>query len=125
MTATRAAARELLVSQPSASHRLAALKRRCGVRLFDRDATCARATAAGNEMVIQAQHVLGHLERVFKRSRRAARSDSSLAMLVFPALNLAMRTSAPTQGSRVTAGRLVLLRSGAAPSATALGHSPP
>ena len=92
-----AAARELLVSQPSASHRLAALERRCGVRLFDRDTTGARATAAGNEMVIQAQHVLSHLERVFERSRSAARSEtisvgtlSSMAMLLFPALHIAM-----------------------------------
>ena len=99
-----AAARELLVSQPSASHRLAALERRCGARLFDRDTTGARATAAGNEMVAQAHHVLGHLERVFERSRSAARAEtisvgtiSSLAMLVFPALHLAMPQVRTTQ----------------------------
>ena len=92
-----AAARELLVSQPSASHRLAALERRCGVRLFDRDTTGARPTAAGKEMVAEAVHILGHLERVFERSRAAAESEaitvgtiSSLAMLVFPALQVAL-----------------------------------
>lgn len=92
-----AAARELLVSQPSASQRLAALERRCGVRLFDRDTTGARPTAAGQEMVAEAAHILGHLERVFERSRTAAESETitvgtihSLAMLVFPALYLAL-----------------------------------
>jgi len=92
-----AAARELLVSQPSASQRLAALERRCGLRLFDRDNSGARPTAAGSAMVKEAQHILGHLERVFERSRSAARSESlsvgtigSLAMLVFPALHVAM-----------------------------------
>ena len=49
-------------SQPSASQRLAALERRAGVELFDRDTTGARPTAAGTEMVANAQHVLGHLE---------------------------------------------------------------
>ncbi len=92
-----AAARELLVSQPSASQRLAALERRCGVRLFDRDNTGARPTAAGQEMVAQAGHILGHLEQVFERSRAAAESATitvgtipSLAMLVFPALHVAL-----------------------------------
>jgi DNA-binding transcriptional LysR family regulator len=92
-----AAARELLVSQPSASQRLAALERRCGVRLFDRDNTGARPTAAGQEMVAEAAHILGHVERVFERSRAAAESESitvgtisSLAMLVFPALHVAL-----------------------------------
>lgn len=92
-----AAARELLVAQPSASSRLAALERRSGVRLFDRDNTGARPTAAGKEMVAQARHILGHLERVFERSRTTAQAETtsvgtiaSLAMLLFPALHLAM-----------------------------------
>jgi DNA-binding transcriptional LysR family regulator len=92
-----AAARELLVSQPSASQRLAALERRCGLRLFDRDNSGARQTAAGKEMVAEAQHILGHLERVFERSRTAAQSETmsvgtipSLAMLLFPALHVAV-----------------------------------
>jgi DNA-binding transcriptional LysR family regulator len=92
-----AAARELLVSQPSASQRLAVLERRCGVQLFDRDNSGARPTAAGSEMVKDARHILGHLEVVFDRTRSAAMSESmsvgtisSLAMLVFPALHVAM-----------------------------------
>ena len=92
-----AAARELLITQPSASQRLAALERRCGVRLFDRDTTGARPTAAGQEMVAVGRHILGHLEQVFERSRAAAESETitvgtipSLAMLVFPALHVAM-----------------------------------
>ena len=92
-----AAARGLLVSQPSASQRLAALERRCGVRLFDRDTTGARPTPAGREMMVQARHILEHLERVFERSRAAAESATitvgtipSLAMLVFPALHVGL-----------------------------------
>jgi DNA-binding transcriptional LysR family regulator len=92
-----AAARELLISQPAASQRLAALERRCGLRLFDRDTTGARPTAAGKEMVAEAVHVLGHLERTFERVRAAAESEtitvgtiSSLAALLFPALHLAL-----------------------------------
>jgi DNA-binding transcriptional LysR family regulator len=101
-----AAARELLIAQPSASQRLAALERRCGVRLFERDTTGARPTAAGDEMVENALHILGHLEQVFERSRAAAQSETisvgtfaSLAMLVFPALHVALphlRTSQVT-----------------------------
>ncbi|HET7734780.1 MAG TPA: LysR family transcriptional regulator [Nocardioidaceae bacterium] len=92
-----AAARELLVAQPSASQRLAALERRCGVRLFERSTTGARPTAAGQAMVAEARHILGHLEGTFSRTRSAARSDStsagtiaSLAMLVFPTLHTAL-----------------------------------
>jgi DNA-binding transcriptional LysR family regulator len=92
-----AAARELLISQPSASQRLAALERRVGVGLFDRDTTGARPTAAGTEMVANAQHILGHLEQIFERSRAASHSESisvgtlsSLAALVFPALHVAL-----------------------------------
>jgi DNA-binding transcriptional LysR family regulator len=92
-----AAARELLVTQPSASQRLRALERRSRVRLFERDTTGARPTIAGREMVAQAVHILGHLEQVFERSRAAAHSESisvgtiaSLAGVLFPALHLAL-----------------------------------
>ena len=57
-------------------------------------------------MVENARHILGHLEQVFERSRAAAHSDTisvgtfaSLAILVFPALHLALphlRTSQVT-----------------------------
>lgn len=92
-----AAARELLVAQPSASQRLAALERRCGVRLFERDTSGARPTAAGKEMVADARHILGHLEQVFERTRAAASAETmsvgtipSLAPLLFPALHVAL-----------------------------------
>src|SRR5918998_374747 len=89
-----AAARELLVSQPAASQRLASLERRLGTRLFDRDTTGARATAAGRELVDQAQHVLDHLDSLVERTLAAARSRTlsiatipSLAGIVFVALD--------------------------------------
>ena len=92
-----AAARELLVSQPSASQRLSVLERRCGARLFERNTTGARPTPAGAEMVSQARHILGHLEGVFERTRGAGQAEtmsvgtiSSLAMLVFPSLHTAL-----------------------------------
>lgn len=92
-----AAARELLIAQPSASQRLAALERRCGARLFERDTRGARPTAAGNEMAADARHILGHLEQVFERTRAATHAETvsvgtipSLAPLVFPALHIAL-----------------------------------
>ncbi|WP_159798518.1 LysR family transcriptional regulator [Puerhibacterium puerhi] len=90
-----AAARELLVSQPSASQRLGALERRLGTRLFDRDTTGARATAAGREVAQQATHVLAHLAALPERALAAARERTlavgtipSLAAVVFAALDL-------------------------------------
>ncbi len=81
------------MTQPSASQRLAAIERSCGVRLFERDTRGARPTPAGREMAAQARHILGHVEAVFGRARDAAQSESlavgtfsSLAMLVFPPL---------------------------------------
>lgn len=89
-----AAARSLQISQPTASERLARLERGVGIRLFDRDTRGARATSAGLEMVNQARHILGHLERAFDsvRSAGAARrlrvgTISSLAEAVLPALD--------------------------------------
>jgi DNA-binding transcriptional LysR family regulator len=90
-----AAARRLQVSQPSASQRLARLERRVGVRLFERDTQGARPTAAGAELVRQAEHVLGHLERAFDAARDASATRalsvgtiSSLVATVLPALVL-------------------------------------
>jgi DNA-binding transcriptional LysR family regulator len=88
-----AAARELLVSQPSASQRLAALERRVGERLFVRDPTGARPTAAGREMAARAGHILQHLSTLMEQTRAAARERPlsvgtfpSLAALLFPAV---------------------------------------
>ncbi|MEV1328464.1 LysR family transcriptional regulator [Micromonospora costi] len=88
-----AAGRELRISQPAASARLAALERRIGERLFDRDTTGARPTPAGRALAAEAGHVLGHLEAIFDRTRAAARGEvlrvgtfPSLAAWLFPAL---------------------------------------
>lgn len=80
-----AAARELLVTQPSASQRLAALERRVGTRLFDRDTTGARATAAGREFCAQAAHILDHLRGIGERSLAAA-SARTLTVGTFPSV---------------------------------------
>lgn len=90
-----AAARELLVSQPSASQRLAALERRVGTTLFDRDTTGARPTAAGREFCDQAAHVLDHLGAIVERTLSAAHSRTvsvgafpSIAGTLFAALDV-------------------------------------
>lgn len=90
-----AAGRELLITQPSASQRLAALERRVGVRLFDRDTTGARPTAAGREFCAQAAHILDHLQGIGERSLAAAQSRtvsvgtfSSLAGTFFAVLDV-------------------------------------
>ncbi|WP_369369672.1 LysR family transcriptional regulator [Promicromonospora sp. Populi] len=90
-----AAARELLVSQPSASQRLSALERRVGVPLFDRDTTGARPTAAGREFCEQAAHVLDHLGAIVERTLSAAQSRTvsvgafpSIAGTLFAALDV-------------------------------------
>jgi len=92
-----AAARELRVSQPSASQRLGRLERRTGLVLFERDTQGARATAAGREMVHQAEHILGHLDRVYDVVRTASAerelhvgSFDSIAHSLFPALDEAL-----------------------------------
>lgn len=61
------AARALHLAQPSASSRLAALERRLGVVLFERDTSGARPTRAGLEMVREGRHILAHLEGVHAR----------------------------------------------------------
>ncbi|HWC20969.1 MAG TPA: LysR family transcriptional regulator [Flexivirga sp.] len=88
------AARNLRISQPSASARLARLERRIGIELFERDTSGARPTTAGAELVRQADHILGHLEGAFGAARAAAShrplvvgSFASLTSLLFPALD--------------------------------------
>src|SRR5690242_3759319 len=66
------AARELRISQPSASQRLARLERLCGARLFERDTRGARPTPAGAELARRADHILSHLEEVYAATRAAA-----------------------------------------------------
>jgi DNA-binding transcriptional LysR family regulator len=92
-----AAARELQVSQPSASQRLSRLERRIRLVLFDRDTQGARPTAAGREMIHQGEHILGHLERVYDVVRTASAERElhigafdSIAGALFPALDEAL-----------------------------------
>ncbi|GAA4208976.1 LysR family transcriptional regulator [Actinocatenispora rupis] len=89
-----AAARALRVSQPAASARLSRLERGVGTRLFERDTTGARPTAAGAELSRQAAHILGHLDRVFADTRTAGAGRplvvgtfASLAASLFPVLD--------------------------------------
>ncbi|GAA2829651.1 LysR family transcriptional regulator [Kribbella solani] len=88
------AARELRISQPSASQRLARLERRCGTKLFERDTRGARPTPAGAEFARRADHILSHLEEVYDAPRAAAAGQrlvvgtfASLAPILFPVLD--------------------------------------
>ncbi|GAA1516645.1 LysR family transcriptional regulator [Kribbella lupini] len=88
------AARELRISQPSASQRLARLERACAVKLFDRDTRGARPTPAGLELARRAEHILGHLDEVYDATRAAATGTrlvvgtfASLAPILFPVLD--------------------------------------
>jgi molybdate transport repressor ModE-like protein len=88
------AARELRISQPSASQRLARLERMCGTKLFERDTRGARPTPAGTELGRRADHILGHLEEVYAATREAAAGQrlvigtfASLAPILFPVLD--------------------------------------
>lgn len=88
------AARELRISQPSASQRLSRLERMCGTKLFERDTRGARPTPAGAELSRRADHILGHLEDVYAATRAAATGQrlvvgtfSSLAPILFPVLD--------------------------------------
>ena len=66
-----AAARAMLVSQPSASARLARLERRLGVALFQRGTRGATPTPAGKVLCQRAEHILGHLDHVVDEVRAA------------------------------------------------------
>ncbi|TDU84020.1 DNA-binding transcriptional LysR family regulator [Kribbella voronezhensis] len=88
------AARELRISQPSASQRLARLERACDTQLFTRDTRGARPTAAGRELARRAEHILGHLDEVYAATRAASAGDRlvvgtfvSLAPILFPVLD--------------------------------------
>ncbi len=88
------AARELRISQPSASQRLARLERLCGTKLFERDTRGARPTLAGSELGRRADHILSHLEEVYDATRAAASGRrlvigtfASMAPILFPVLD--------------------------------------
>lgn len=89
-----AAARSLGLAQPSASARLARLERLVGAVLFERDTRGARPTPGGVELVAQARHILGHLERAVEAARTAGAERvlrvgtvASLAETVLPVLD--------------------------------------
>ncbi|MFC7487167.1 LysR family transcriptional regulator [Knoellia sp. CPCC 206453] len=91
-----AAARELLTTQPSASRRLAALERRLGSRLFERDTTGARPTPVGRELARQAARLLAEIDALPDQVLAATTGAPSLvigtiqalAPLVFTALDM-------------------------------------
>ncbi|MER5479296.1 LysR family transcriptional regulator [Streptomyces sp. NPDC002734] len=90
-----AAAKELLTTQPSASRRLAALERRLGVRLFERDTTGARPTPAGRELARQAARLLAEIDALPDQVLAATSTRSlsvgtiqALAPMVFTALSV-------------------------------------
>ena len=90
-----AAAKELLLAQPSASRRLAALERRLGTQLFDRDTTGARATPAGRELARHAARVLADLDALPDHvlaavdvSALAVGTIQALSPMVFTALDI-------------------------------------
>lgn len=90
-----AAARELLMSQPTASRRLVALEARLSIGLFHRDTTGARATAVGAELARHAARLLRdlddlprHLLDATAEPVLAAGSIQSLSPMVFTALAL-------------------------------------
>jgi DNA-binding transcriptional LysR family regulator len=92
-----AAARRLLITQPSASQRLARLERRVGLELFERDTQGARPTPAGVELARQADHILGHLAGAFEAARfageqatRRVGTITSLAERVLPVVDEAL-----------------------------------
>lgn len=98
-----AAARSLGLAQPSASARLARLERLVGAVLFDRDTRGARPTPSGVELVAQARHILGHLERAVEAARTAGAERTvrvgtvaSLAEAVLPILDEACGSVADT-----------------------------
>lgn len=83
----KAAAAELVVTQPSVSAAVTALSRELGVDLLERDGRGVRPTAAGREYAAHAADVIGLLER----GRRAAREAESGSG---PALRIAAVTTA-------------------------------
>ena len=67
-----AAAKELVVTQPSVSAAINALQRELGVTLMERDGRNLRPTTAGHAYVPYAAQVLGLLERGARIAREAA-----------------------------------------------------
>jgi LysR family transcriptional regulator, low CO2-responsive transcriptional regulator len=76
-----AAARELVVTQPSVSAAVSALSREVGVKLLEPAGRGVRPTAAGHEFAAYAADVIGLLE-LGRRAARDAESDSALTLSI-------------------------------------------
>ena len=72
-----AAARELVVTQPSVSAAIGALEREVGVELTERSGRSLRPTAAGTAFAPYAADVLGLLDRGARAAREAATAEPS------------------------------------------------
>src|ERR1022692_428214 len=78
----RAAAGQLLVSQPTVSAAIAALARELGVGLFERQGRGVRPTEAGEAFAPYAAALLGILEQGQAAAQEAARPGNSVIRLV-------------------------------------------
>lgn len=68
----RAAAANLLITEPSVSAALAALRDEVGLALVERDGRGIRLTAAGTELARYAAQILGLADQAVRRTREAA-----------------------------------------------------
>ena len=71
---TRAAER-LGIQQPPLSQQIKAIERELDVQLFRRKARGVELTDAGAAFLVDARAMLGHLDRAFETTRRAARGE--------------------------------------------------
>lgn len=72
----RRAAHALNVRESSLSRRLRDLEYRLGVELFERRASGTRLTAAGEEFIAVAQHILAEADAAFARMKARGRGES-------------------------------------------------
>jgi LysR family transcriptional regulator, benzoate and cis,cis-muconate-responsive activator of ben and cat genes len=70
------AARKLHVTQPALSHKISALEKQLGVKLFKRGYHHVELTAAGRAFVPEAERSVLHAENAFELARRQARIES-------------------------------------------------
>ncbi|RVT95586.1 LysR family transcriptional regulator [Rhodovarius crocodyli] len=86
----RAAAREMLLSQPAATLSLAALEQRFGMELFERRAGGLLRTQAGAALAHRTERCLSYLLRALARLRAGQeggpRPEQAIAMLTMPQL---------------------------------------
>jgi LysR family transcriptional regulator, benzoate and cis,cis-muconate-responsive activator of ben and cat genes len=80
------AAERLGMAQPPLSRAIAAVERRLGVRLFERDNRGVRLTPAGAVLVEEADRVLDAVAAAEHRTRRAAGTSPALAVTAKPGI---------------------------------------